>query len=61
MGLFDNIRSLGGRQSNSSRTIIYASTITAVNPESLNIAPAGYTIVTIHPTREALSLCYQKE
>ena len=32
MGLFDNIRSLGGRQSrNSSRPIIYSSTITKLN------------------------------
>ena len=31
MGLFDNIRSLGGRQSNSSRPVIYASTITKLN------------------------------
>ena len=36
MGLFDNIRSLGGRQSNNSRPVIYASTITKLNRKFKN-------------------------
>ena len=36
MGLFDNIRSLGGRQSNNSRPVIYASTITKLNRKFRN-------------------------
>ncbi len=36
MGLLDNIRSLGGRQSNNSRTVIYASTITKLNRKFKN-------------------------
>ena len=37
MGLFDNIRSLGSRQSkNSSRTAIYASTLTKLNRKFKN-------------------------
>ena len=36
MGLFDNIRCLGGRQSNNSRPVIYASTITKLNRKFKN-------------------------
>lgn len=36
MGLFDNIRSLGGRQSNNSRPVIYASTISKLNRKFKN-------------------------
>ncbi|WP_325192922.1 pyruvate formate lyase family protein [Methanobrevibacter ruminantium] len=36
MGLFDNIRSLGGRKSNNSRPVIYASTISKLNRKFKN-------------------------
>ena len=41
MGLFDNIRGLGGRQSNNSRPIIYASTITKLNRKFKSKEKAG--------------------
>ncbi|MBQ2961451.1 pyruvate formate lyase family protein [Methanobrevibacter sp.] len=41
MGLFDNIRGLGGRQSNNSRPVIYASTISKLNRKFKSKEKAG--------------------